>query len=154
MTRSIGTRTIDELRRNFSESTAPANTYPAAAGKVNQVSHADAPIRTYGMVKDLPSLFAGEHKATPSNLAESVPQSQLIAEANRRGETSGGGPITELVKVASQDTQPSGLPETVSQGTILRENHERWGNLGPSENAPLVGGTRNLPVPSESDNEE
>ena len=43
----------------------------------------------------------------------------------------------------------SNLPEQVSQATILADNRQRWGNIGPGDRAPFAGTT----VP-EADNEE
>jgi len=79
----MGRTLKDELLRNFSEGTAPVDSY-ASAAEPNDNTY---PVRmnlSMGEPKDLPSLFSGEHAGPATNLPMTVSQQQIAAENRDR----------------------------------------------------------------------
>ena len=77
-------RTIqDELGRNFSEATAPVNTF-ASAAEPNDNTYPAAVPRAIGLPSELPSLLADEYQPLSSNLPEQVPAATVAQESMAR----------------------------------------------------------------------
>ena len=73
----------DELLKDFSERTAPTDSY-ASAAESNDNTYPAAVPRAIGLPSELPSLFAGEYTAGESNLPEQVPAATVAQESMAR----------------------------------------------------------------------
>jgi hypothetical protein len=81
MDSEVDKETGDELYRDFSESTAPENSFPSAAEPVSGTTGARQPLEE--SVSPFPNI-ATEYSPRPSNLPQSVSQRQILAENRDR----------------------------------------------------------------------
>lgn len=100
----------DELIKHFQESTAPKNTF-ASAAEPNSNTYPARQSNVIGNVRDLPSLFAGEHTAGESNLPMQVSASEIAAENRVRwgnlgpADSEAAAPLLSGTKIAGGDNE-------------------------------------------------
>ena len=103
-------RVKDELLKNFSEATAPANSF-ASAAEANSTTYPARASFPSGEPRTLPSLFAGENRGPDSNLPENISAASIATRSLERTYNMGPGNRSPLAgtEVRRSDNTGDGL---------------------------------------------